>query len=219
MTSSIPPGGRVTASARPRFYRKGNDMTIAEKAGIDRWFNYALFYEFIAGYNFKKYAEVGVFKGHSISFLAQAIKNKKGVEIYGIDTWAAPEIKEMYDYNKKHWPEKIQDMITEIQGESVEVAEQFEDGYLDFVFLDADHAYEAVKADILAWLPKVRKGGILAGHDYVLSQPGVTKAVNELFGKNKKVQVDYDIEEHNINGEYFLERFPKSYCWYVEKKV
>ena len=37
----------------------------------------------------------------------------------------------------------------------------------DFVYIDADHSYEAARADILAWLPLVRTGGIIAGHDYV----------------------------------------------------
>lgn len=38
---------------------------------------------------------------------------------------------------------------------------------LDFVYLDADHSYEAVKEDIKAWWPKIKPGGILAGHDWV----------------------------------------------------
>jgi len=49
----------------------------------------------------------------------------------------------------------------------------------DLVFLDADHRYEAVHADILAWLPLVRPGGILSGHD--LNWPGVRRAVEELL--------------------------------------
>lgn len=56
---------------------------------------------------------------------------------------------------------------------------------VDFVYLDADHRYESVKADIAAWLPRVRIGGILAGHDYGLFQ-GVNQAVDERFGN--KVQ-------------------------------
>lgn len=50
---------------------------------------------------------------------------------------------------------------------------------VDLVFLDADHRYEAVKADIAAWWPHVRTGGLLIGHDYHLG--GVRQAVDE-FG-------------------------------------
>ncbi len=49
---------------------------------------------------------------------------------------------------------------------------------LDFVYIDGDHRYEAVKADIQAWLPHVRAGGIIAGHDAYM--PSVSKAVLEL---------------------------------------
>lgn len=49
---------------------------------------------------------------------------------------------------------------------SLEAVKEVEDSSLDFVFIDALHKYEAVKEDIQAWLPKIRKGGILAGDDY-----------------------------------------------------
>lgn len=53
----------------------------------------------------------------------------------------------------------------------------------DFVYTDAAHDYENVKADILAWLPKVRENGIIAGHDYYSPTPGVIQAVDEIFGE------------------------------------
>jgi hypothetical protein len=42
---------------------------------------------------------------------------------------------------------------------------KFEDGSLNFVYLDANHRTDAVRADILAWWPKVQIGGIIGGHD------------------------------------------------------
>ena len=51
--------------------------------------------------------------------------------------------------------------------DSISAAAQVPDGSLDFVYLDARHDYRSVQDDILAWAPKVRSGGILAGHDYI----------------------------------------------------
>lgn len=64
----------------------------------------------------------------------------------------------------------------------------FEDDYFDFIYIDADHTYEAVKSDLESWYPKLKKGGIMSGHDYVevtTSVPfGVVQAVNEFLKKN-----------------------------------
>jgi hypothetical protein len=49
---------------------------------------------------------------------------------------------------------------------SAEAATMFENGSLDFVYLDADHCFESVWQDLSVWYPKVRIGGILAGHDF-----------------------------------------------------
>lgn len=56
--------------------------------------------------------------------------------------------------------------INLINMDSVEAAQFYPDGFFDLVFIDADHTYKGCKRDILAWMPKVRKGGILCGHDY-----------------------------------------------------
>ena len=56
---------------------------------------------------------------------------------------------------------------------------------LDFVYLDGNHRYEYVKKDIDLYLPKVRSGGVIGGHDYKSLELGVIRAVNESFPKNK----------------------------------
>lgn len=65
---------------------------------------------------------------------------------------------------------------------SLEAAPNTADHTLDFVFIDADHSYEGCSADIKAWAPKIRSGGLLSGHDY--DNPdypfeGVKQAVDE----------------------------------------
>lgn len=51
----------------------------------------------------------------------------------------------------------------------------------DFVFIDAEHTYEACREDMRLWYPKVRRGGLLCGHDYTMA--GVNRAVNEFAGQ------------------------------------
>lgn len=70
--------------------------------------------------------------------------------------------------------------IVKVRKDSLAAAADFEDCSLDFVYIDACHTYEAVKADIGAWLPKVKIGGIIGGHD--LDLIGVQQAVKEALG-------------------------------------
>ena len=68
---------------------------------------------------------------------------------------------------------------------SIQAARCFEDGELDFIFIDGEHSYEPAKADIEAWWSKARSGELLMGHDYDRKQfPGVCRAVDEFGGKN-----------------------------------
>jgi predicted O-methyltransferase YrrM len=62
--------------------------------------------------------------------------------------------------------ERVKHIITPVRTDSVSASKNYQDNSLDFVFIDGDHSYEACKADILAWLPKMKNGSILAGHDY-----------------------------------------------------
>ncbi len=55
--------------------------------------------------------------------------------------------------------------VTVIKSRSVEASEHFDDASLDLVYIDAAHDYSNVTGDIKAWWPKVKKGGILSGHD------------------------------------------------------
>lgn len=59
-----------------------------------------------------------------------------------------------------------------IRAESVDAAGMIGDASLDFAFIDADHSYEGCAADIRAWLPKIKPGGWIGGHDY---EPRFTK--------------------------------------------
>ena len=74
------------------------------------------------------------------------------------------------------------DTILLIIGDSVTASRLFGDASVDWVHLDARHDYAGVKADIQAWLPKVKLGGWLSGDDYdEIKWPEVVKAVGDLL--------------------------------------
>jgi len=78
------------------------------------------------------------------------------------------------------------------QMESLEAVKLFPDNYFDLVFIDADHSYEGCNEDIRAWLPKVKVGGYLCGHDF--DEPrflGIREAVEGNFGDNYTTGEDY----------------------------
>lgn len=52
-------------------------------------------------------------------------------------------------------------------------------GSIDLIFIDGDHSYEACKADITAWAPFVKRGGVMAFHDFGSRAEGVTRAIFE----------------------------------------
>jgi len=86
------------------------------------------------------------------------------------------------------WAQK-DERIELFRGDSEEACLTQQDGSLDFVFIDAIHLYENVLADIDAWWPKVRSGGILAGDDYNDQFSGVVKAVNERFEETGQLRI------------------------------
>jgi predicted O-methyltransferase YrrM len=63
---------------------------------------------------------------------------------------------------------------------STEFAKELNDEHLDFIFIDGDHSYEGCLEDLKSWWPKVKKGGVFAGHDLYFE--GVNRALREFFG-------------------------------------
>jgi len=129
--------------------------------------------------------ELGAWKGRSSAFLVVEAKNKSpNIKIHIVDTWLGSG-EHTLGMTDGLYEKFISNMIP-LNGfyqahrmTTDEASLLFEDELLDAVFIDADHTYEAVKKDIENWMPKVRKGGILAGHDYIETWPGVVQAVNE----------------------------------------
>ena len=159
--------------------------------------NIAYFYDFaVSDMKNVRFAEIGCWKGVSVIYLTKKlISRNTPFEVVAVDLW------DLFDGNsngeglqKESWnifnnnisKEGLSDLISIIKNESSVSSSFFADGYFDVVFIDASHDYESVKRDITSWLPKVRKGGLIGGHDYSDSE-GVRKSVHEIFGNDVNI--------------------------------
>lgn len=135
-------------------------------------------------------AELGVFEGE---FSVELLRLKPK-ELYLVDLWRGPmqcgdkdglNIKtlsdaEMQKVYRKLWRKyESDDRVHLMRYDVGEALAGFPDGYFDFIYVDADHRYEAVKAHLEASAVKVKPGGLLGGHDYGMPYLGVVRAVNE----------------------------------------
>jgi len=158
----------------------------------ENWFSYPRLYsEVVKKYNDNsRFVEIGSWKGKSSSYMAVEIANsKKQIDFYCVDTWEGSiehtkeqkgeDLYKTFIANMK----PVEEYYFPIKLKSIDVSKKFRNNSLDFVFVDASHEYKDVKQDLIEWLPKVKDGGILAGHDYADYFPGVIEAVNEVIGK------------------------------------
>lgn len=180
-------------------------MNMNEYKGIPGWFNFETVYDraIREAPDGAHFVEVGSFLGASLAYLAEAVvRSGKKIKITAVDIW-----------NEKFWdpePRKnadqwlngkspfivtanhlkrlgLLDRVNMIQGDSIEVAKLLHND-LFFVFLDSNHSYERVNAEIGTYLPKIIEGGILAGHDYIdPGSPGVHEAVDKWFSPTHEI--------------------------------
>jgi lipopolysaccharide biosynthesis glycosyltransferase len=147
-----------------------------------------------------KIAELGVFKGE---FSSKIVELMNPSLLYLVDLFSGQQVSGDKDGNNIQWTnldieyENLSkkytdsDTIKVIKDYTYNFLQSLEDGYLDMVYIDADHSYEGVKNDLELSYKKVKIGGIISGHDYTLEKhPGVVKAVDE-FCKNYNLNIKY----------------------------
>lgn len=139
-----------------------------------------------------KIVELGSYCGSSAKIIASSFPNSK---IYCVDPWEKYvedcskydidrqeleliEAELIFDKVAKNYPNIIKNKMGSLQ-----FSKTVEDNSIDLVYIDANHQYTSVRDDILTWLPKVKKGCILAGHDG--GWPSVQKAIAECFSSQQ----------------------------------
>lgn len=133
-------------------------------------------------------AEIGVAEGN---FSRDMLKYWNASKVYSVDLWG--KIPDQTgdggfenDWHEKNYQNALSllkefgDKSIILRGISWEMAVQVQDESLDFIHFDAGHSYECVKQDFTAWIPKVKKGGIISGHDVLNTMYGVRQALEEI---------------------------------------
>lgn len=141
--------------------------------------------------------EVGVFEGQYSDLL---LSKWRGRRLTGIDPFIHYPDEVYHDgANRVDLPEIGKRTAERFAGNdrydlvvmtSLSAAFRFPDGSLDFVHLDGNHGLEHIRADIKAWWPKVKAGGVFSGHDFYdrdndAHKCGVATAVLEFIYENK----------------------------------
>lgn len=139
--------------------------------------------------------EIGSYMGESTMMFASvnlfdkihAIEPFEGEEEFNdLFDYGWEEVKNEYLLNTRYW-----DNIQLWEDYSYNVVDEFKESSVDFIYVDGSHEYEDVKRDLELYLPKVKPGGFIAGHDYMEYFDGVQKAVFEVVGEPEKIFRDY----------------------------
>jgi hypothetical protein len=128
------------------------------------------------------FVELGAFKGESIKF---ACGLGKGVRCYTVDRFEITDDSEGYLAKEDYYPEFYENTkdlnIIPIKSVTWDAASLFDDNSVDAIFFDASHD-DGLEKEIIAWLPKIKKNGIIAGDDYEhFAFPKIKEIVDSYF--------------------------------------
>jgi hypothetical protein len=168
---------------------------------IDGWFGFRHQYEDMFHWipDNGTWVELGCYQGRSLCWLmVQRYNYNRHFNVYAIDSWPTDEDEQEFldqvelgygFLNKavgrfKETMKPFDGQFTPIKSISWEAADQFEDGSIDYIMIDAGHDYASVTKDIKAWWPKIRSGGYMGGDDYDLRGGDVQSAVDGFVTAN-----------------------------------
>lgn len=111
------------------------------------------------------FVEIGCYKGKSTCYMIDAIKRSgKKISFYVIDNFST--LGDVEKEFKENLGEDRLKTIFFIKKDSVSASINFNDDSVNFVFIDTDHVPELLSQELTRWIPKVKKGGLISGHDF-----------------------------------------------------
>lgn len=146
------------------------------------------------------FVEVGSWKGRSTSFVGPVCK-ANGTRLVCVDHWQGSRDKLSEHYAQKLAVEDVEQIFRANMKElgvdvdvlampSVAAAERFAPKSVDRIFLDGSHDGPSVTEDLLAWSPRLKDDGVLAGHDYDVKHPDLCAAV-DAFARERGLVVEH----------------------------
>lgn len=172
--------------------------------------------QFFKEMGYKVGAEIGVHKGAFTEKFCKA-----GLKMYAIDPWrehknlfyerGQKRLDFLYEYTKRTlvpYPN-----ATIIRKTSMEAVEDFADNSLDFVYIDANHEFRYIAEDLVEWTKKVKKGGIVSGHDYFFVKPHIGAQIWHVAYVVKAYIAAYDISNWYVIGSRKMLRGEKRDRW------
>lgn len=180
-------------------------------------------------------ADIGCYTGFSTVLLASIAKEVDG-EVWAVDNFKGSEDAEALVNAHKDYDTKailnenldfigVQNNVTIVAKPSNEACEEFPNEFFDFIFLDSDHRYENVKADITMWFSKLKVGGVFAGHDCELIVRNGVKDFYDKFSSFDYIGVHYGViraVSEFANSKLFTKsqtfnKLEPERIWYIQK--
>lgn len=172
------------------------------------------FCNFLKEHNVKRILEIGSYAGESVKMYKEILG--PDVLVVSIDPW--DELNDEHDLihntDLKPVERKFNDVtlnmqnIVKCKAYSQDIADMFADGYFDCVYIDGLHTYDQVKLDFKNYINKVKSGGIIAGHDYMIdyTQQQINEIIdfdnNHMLRKEVTKAVSDSLSEYTAGDEY-----------------
>jgi len=162
-------------------------------------------YKLFKDMGFKKGVEIGTQGGRNARKMCEAIP---GLDLTVVDPWfdykgiRVPQIEKHKNFYKNACARLKPFNVTIMRAKGMDVVNDFPFESLDFVYIDGNHKFDYVMEDLIAWSRRVRKGGVISGHDYYrFRRGGIVDAV------------DYYTKAHKVPEFFLCDEKTPSFFW------